>query len=397
MIDCKYDDVFSFENIYKAHLRARLAKRDKKPIVKFEFNMLENLRKLFLELKQREFKIRRYHSFVVFEPKKREIQTLDYNVRIVQHILCDDILAPYFTKKVILDNCVCQKGKGLHFALARFEKMLRTYIRQNGDDVWVLKCDIKKYFASIPHEKLKKVICKHIKDKDIRTLIEDVIDSYHTNPEYLAKNNIKPLTENKNNDVIIINQNSKSESKKNQHEKIVSTGRGIPIGNQTSQIFGMFYLDSLDCFIKEKLKIKIYSRYMDDFILIDKDKAVIERAYDEIKKKVSELGLELNSKTQIFPLRNGVKYLGFRYYITPSGKLIKQVAKKTKKRMRWRVRLLKRAYADGTIDKERVKASLCAFHGHLKHANCFKLERELQEPLKEILKPLNKTEKQKGE
>ena len=118
MIDLKYDEVFSFERINKAHIRGgRLSKRKKKPIVKFELALLTNVQDIFHKLHEKKYKFGGYNHFVVFEPKEREIQTLKYDDRVVQHILCDDILAPYFTKHAIIDNCVCQKGKGTHYAL----------------------------------------------------------------------------------------------------------------------------------------------------------------------------------------------------------------------------------------------------------------------------------------
>ena len=100
-------------------------------------------------------------------------------------------------------------------------------------------------------------------------------------------------------------------------------------------------------------------------------------ALKEITVEVDRLGLKFNSKTQIFPLKNVVTYLGFKYRVTPTGKVIKTVKPKTKRRLRSRTRLLKRAYLDGVIDSERVRQSLAAFHGHLKHAKSYRLEKEV--------------------
>lgn len=358
MIEKSYDEIFSFENIYKAHLRGRLSKRDKKPLVKFENYMLENLQDITSKLKNRTYKVKGYSSFVVFEPKMREIQNLRYADRVVQHVLCDDVLAPYFTSHAIIDNCVCQIGKGTHFALDRFQNNLQKFSRKHKNNGWVLKCDIKKYFPSIPHKQLCDIVCKHIKDKEVRALIQHIIDSYHTDIKYLEKYNIKPLATGE------------------------KTERGIPIGNQTSQIFGMFFLDKVDRLVKEKLRIKIYSRYMDDFVLVHEDKQTVVNALNEIKKLTKSLNLDLNSKTQIFPLKNGVQYLGFRFFITKTGKVVKHVVKRTTKRLRWRVRYLKRAYHDKTATKERIKQTVVAVHGHLSHADCWKLEQEFREKLK---------------
>lgn len=354
MITQTFDGVFTFEAIYRAHLRGRLAKRDKLPLVRFEASLLENIYKIYQSLAGGTFRISNYSHFTVYEPKKREIQTLRYCDRVVQHVLCDDVLQPYFSRRAILDNSVCQIGKGSHFALERFENMLRRHIKKHGASGYFLKCDILKYFPSIPHAQLKNIFCSQFADTRLKNLLAQVIDSYHTDAGYLEKYGYDCLTPDP-----------------------ARSGRGIPIGNQTSQVFGMYYLDGVDRFVKEELRVKVYSRYMDDFVLVHHDKEFLRYALKEITERVTSLGLKFNSKTRICPLKNGITYLGFRFRITPTGKIIKTVKKQTQKRLRWRARLLKKASLDGTIRPERVRQSLAAFHGHLKHARAYRLEREL--------------------
>lgn len=358
MIELTFDEVFTFEKVYAAHMRGRLAKRDKKPLVKFEAAMLYNLYDAYRKLQNGTFRIRGYNHFTVYEPKKREIQTLHYSDRVIQHVICDEVLSPYFTKRAIIDNTVCQVGKGTHFALERFEKKLRGFIRVHGSAGYILKCDILKYFPSIPHDRLKDIFCGEIRDGRLKKIVAHIIDSYNTNPSFLASYGYDCI------------QGKDGES-----------GRGVPIGNQTSQVFGMFYLDKVDRLIKEKLRVKIYSRYMDDFVLVHEDKEFLKSALEEITAVVEKLGLKFNSKTQIFPLKNGVTFLGFRYFVTPTGRLVKTVRKKTKRRIRSRARLLKKAFIEGIIDSSRVRASLAAFHGHLGHANSFRLEKEVKDKL----------------
>ncbi|MDE6868306.1 MAG: RNA-directed DNA polymerase, partial [Clostridia bacterium] len=362
MIKQTFEEVFTFEALYRAHMKGRNSKRDKKPLVRFEMTMLNHLYDIYDKILNGKFRFGNYSAFVVYEPKKREIQTLHYSARIVQHVICDDVLMPYFSKRAILDNCVCQVGKGSHFALRRFENMLRAHIRRHGVTGYILKCDILKYFPSMPHKQMKEVFCNPIKDKRLRAMIEGVIDSYHTHADYLNRYSIPPL--------------GNSER---------GTERGVPIGNQTSQVFGMYYLNAVDRFVKEKLRCKVYSRYMDDFVLVHEDKTFVQNALAEIKKIVASLGLFLNSKTQIFPIKNGVTYLGFRYVITPEGKIIKTVKKRTRTRMRWRARYIKKAYFDGAIDSDRVQMSLSAFHGHLKFGNTYKLRKELFDRLSALV------------
>ena len=363
MIKDKFEDVFCLKNLYDAHIRGRRAKRSKRPIVTYELSLMYNLQIMLDRILSGKYKVTKYHDFVVFEPKKRQIQTLLYRDRVVQHVLCDKLLAPYFTKRAILDNGVCQIGKGTHFTLDRLVKNTVKMIKREGTtDLYVLKCDIHKYFPSIPHEQLKRKVLHHIDDKRLRDFVAMVIDSYHTAPKYLVEHNI-PFAE--------------ACGPHPFNPSMVTTGRGLPIGNQTSQIFGMFYLDTLDRFVKEKLRVKCYSRYMDDFILVHPDKLFLRNALVQIKALLDDLGLQLNEKTKIFPLKNGIAYLGFKLYFYPTGKVVKKVARKTVKRFVAKARLINYAFAHGLIKVERVKSTLAAYHGHLKHGNCRKLELKL--------------------
>ncbi|MDE6188931.1 MAG: RNA-directed DNA polymerase, partial [Clostridia bacterium] len=250
--------------------------------------------------------------------------------------------------------CVCQKGKGALFALQRFEKMLREFIGEHGVKGYFLKCDVLKYFPSIPHDVLKQTICVHIADERVKKILNGIIDGYNTKREFLDRYGIEALEEGD------------------------KTGRGVPIGNQTSQLFGMYYLDPVDRLVKEKLKIKVYSRYMDDFVLAHEDLEYLRYVKTVIEEAAASLKLSLNSKTHIFPFKNGVTYLGFRYCITDDGQIIKTVKKATKRRFRQRTKLLKKAYCEGLIDAKRVDESLSAFHGHLKYSKSRKLEREIK-------------------
>lgn len=367
MIKIGFEELFTFDNLYKAHIKGRVSKRSKRPVVRYEISLSEKIKELHSQIITGKYKVGRYNSFIIFEPKQREIQTLHYSDRIVQHVICDNVIAPYFTKRAIMDNGVCQIGKGTHFTLKRFEYKLHQFIKRYGNKGYILKCDVFKYFPSVPHKQLKETILPHFRDKRLRDFMEMIIDSYHTHPEYLKKYDIPVLC------------------KVQQHKdngKMWTTGRGIPIGNQTSQIFGMFYLNKLDRFIKENLRIKIYSRYMDDFVIVHNDKEYLKEVLAKIQQIVGELGLTLNKKTKIFPLKNGVTYLGFRYQVTETGKVIKKVSKKTVVRFKARARLINRAYADGIINLDKVQSCLSAYHGHLKHGNCFKLEQNLFKRIK---------------
>lgn len=333
-----YDDLFTFENLYKAHLKARLCKRNKKDVIQFELNLSSNLWDLYDRLHDRTYRVSGYNKFTIYEPKKREIQALAYKDRIVQHCLCDNYLYPLLTARFIYDNGACQKGKGTDFAMNRLSDFFRDYYKQNKtNEGYILKADIHHYFPSINHECLKWKMRRVIQDKDILEMIERIIDSY---------------------------ENDK--------------GKGLPMGNQTSQLFALYYLDQLDRQIKERLHIKYYVRYMDDMVLIHKDKEYLQSCLKRMTETVEdELSLEFNEKTQIFPIKNGIDFLGFHFYMTETGKVIRKVRTSTKKKYKTRMKLMKRQYEDCEIELEDIKKVLPGFNGHLKRGHTYKLRKSV--------------------
>ena len=146
------------------------------------------------------------------------------------------------------------------------------------------------------------------------------------------------------------------------------------MGNQTSQLFALYYLDPLDRFIKEKLRIKHYIRYMDDLVILSDDKEHLSDCLKSMKTIVNNhLELEFNNKTQIFPIRNGVDFLGFHFYLTDSGKVIKKLRRASKVRFKNRLKQLQHEYKTGKVQLEDINMSLASYHGHLKHGHTYKL------------------------
>ena len=266
-----------FNNLYQSYLDARKGKRWKMAVVRYEVNALENTMFLHYMLTSKKYRPSPYNTFLIHEPKERVIMYNGFKDKIVQHSLCDYVLGPALSKSFIYDNYASQEGKGTHFGLDRLKYFMQRYYRQNGPAGWVLKCDITKYFYRINHDVLKSQLRRLIHDPDVLWLLDMIIDS--------------------------------------------TEGPGIPIGNHTSQWFAVLYLSGMDHMIKERLGIKFYGRYMDDFYLIHQDKDYLIYCLEEIKKYLVPLGLELNHKTAIFPLSQGIDFLGFRTYMTDSGKV----------------------------------------------------------------------------
>ncbi len=288
-----YEKIYNFENLYKAHLRARAGKRSEREVIDFENDLSRNLVGLSERLKNGTYKIKGYYSFKVYDPKERNIHALYYEDRVVQHCICDEVLEPFLDKKLIYDNCACRRNKGTHFSMNRLSRFMRSFFREYGTEGYFLKIDIRKYFDNIDHSVLKKLLDKKIPDTKVNDLLCGIIDSY-----------------------------------------FVSRGKGLPLGNQTSQWFAILYLDRTNRLIKERLKIKYYTRYIDDMILVHHDKEYLQWCLSEIQKTLKEeLHLKTNCKTQIFPIKNGVDYLGFHFYMTDTGKVIRKVRRQTKKKI----------------------------------------------------------------
>ena len=287
-----WEKIICFESLYKAHRRARLSKRHKKEVVEFENNLSENLWKMHYDLKYGRYKSGGYHTFMIYDPKEREIQAISYRDRVLQHSLCDNYLMPLLERKLIYDNVACRKRKGSSLAFSRLSRFMAEYYKKNGNKGFFIKLDIKKYFNSIDHPVLKEKLKEIVDDEKILTLLFAIIDDYSFFP-----------------------------------------GRGLPMGNQSSQCFALLYLDCIDKFIKRNLKIKYYVRYMDDFVLLVRDRDRACHCLNELVKKISDLNIVLNRKSQIIPLKNGISFLGRLFRFDKNGKIIRTLKKDSRRRI----------------------------------------------------------------
>lgn len=328
-----YERIYDFDNLHRAFKLARRGKRWKPATARFEVNLLENLLRLSRELQDRSYTLSEYHTFKVYEPKERAVMSNSFRDKVVQHSLCDNALEVLLTKNFIYDNYASQKGKGTDLGLERLDGFMHKFYRKHGTDGWVLKCDIRKYFYRIPHEYLKRVLEPYIPEEDLRWLLWYIIDS--------------------------------------------TDDPGIPIGNQSSQLLAVLALSPLDHFIKEKLGIKYYGRYMDDFYLIHHDKLYLKQCLRDIKMFLAPMGMELNEKTQIFPLKNGIDFLGFHIYLTETGKTVWKLRRRSKHNMSRKLKKFRSLLDKGQITKESIYQSYQSWRGHALRGNCHHLVREV--------------------
>ncbi len=319
---CLYARICSFENLLIASRKAQKGKRFKYSTSSFNLELEKELFSLQQKLENQTYRMGEYKHFYIYDPKRRLISAAPYADRVVQHALCN-IIEPIFDKSFIYDNYACRKDKGSHMAVDRFTEYSR------GND-YVLKCDIRHYFASIDHDALYGLIRKKIKDPKTLRLIRLIIDS--------------------------------------------TPSPGIPIGNLTSQIFANLYLNELDHHLKETIKCRCYIRYMDDLIVFDNDKSELDRIKGHIREFIKDLKLELHeNKSRAYATKKGISFLGYKIY--PAHRIVmKQNIKRIRKRLRGYFRLLQK----GVVAKDIIICSMQSWLGYALHADSYNLRRRLQ-------------------
>lgn len=318
-----YEIMYDFDNIREAYRLARRCKANSKDVSEFDVNRVYNLRTLQKRLKEKRWdEIFNYYRFYICEPKLRKVDALKFDGRVAQHVLCDNIIRPYMEPRLVKENAACRKDKGTDYARNLVKQGLVKFLKHH-DTGYVLKIDIKKFFDSIDHDVLKSML-SDFPDKEVLEFIYYIIDHV---PE--------PV--------------------------------GLPLGNQTSQWMALFYLNPLDRIIKEKYGIKVYTRYMDDFIAIHESKELLRSLHADLKQYAQEkLKLQFNDKTQITPLHKGFSFLGWKYQVTKTGGVRLYIEKGKAKEKRRKLRVLAKEYENGLVDDDKMIERLVAHQAHLK-------------------------------
>lgn len=330
----EFEKVIDFENMYKAYHKAKRGKGFKKSSARFNVMALDGINKLIEQLKNKTYKISPYNEFKVYEPKERIIQTTSFKDKVVQHSLCDNVILPRLQNIFIYDNCAGQKGKGTLFGLDRLADQMKEFYKRNGLSGYILKCDISKFFYNISHEPLKDMVEYWFGyDRDVCWLINLFIDS--------------------------------------------TDGKGIPLGNQINQGLALLYLDGMDKMIKYELGIEFYGRYMDDFYLIHPDKQYLKYCLQVLNEYLKTLDLSLNSKTQIFPFKNGVSYLGFHTYVSEHGMVIRKLKNENKRNAQRKYLKMAKLVANGKLSIGKFNTSYHAWINHILHGNCYRLKNKM--------------------
>ena len=315
----KYDNIISLENLLEAWKEFLRGKKKKADVQIFERNLMQNIISLHQDLKTKTYEHSEYEAFNISDPKPRNIHKAQVRDRLLHHAIYR-ILYPFFDRIFIADSFSCRINKGTHKAIERFRSFSNKVSKNNTKTVWVLKCDIRKFFASIDHDILKQILVEYIADRNVLWLLARVINSFHTK----GKDDM-----------------------------------GLPLGNLTSQPLVNIYMNKFDQFVKHKLKAKYYIRYADDFVILLENKNELEILLPRIGAFLrAELKLELHpNKVSIKTLASGIDFLGWVNFLKH-----RVLRTSTKKRM------LKR------IKESPISETINSYLGLLKHGDTYKIK-----------------------
>lgn len=313
----KYADIISLENLLSAWSEFHRGKKKKRDVQVFSYRLTDNIVQIMSELARKEYLHGLYHAFNISDPKPRNIHTASVKDRLLHHAIYR-VLYPFFDKTFIADSYSCRVGKGTYKALERFQYFFRKVSKNNTRTCWVLKGDIRKFFASIDQKILFGILHKYIPDKDIVCLLKKVVQSFSS----------------------------------------TGPGKGLPLGNLTSQLLVNIYMNEFDQWVKHKLKAKYYIRYADDFVIVGENKEYLQSLVPQITDFLGErLKLSLHpNKVHIKTLFSGVDFLGWIHF--PHHRVLRTVTKR---------KIFKR------VTKNARPETVQSYLGLLKHGNSSKL------------------------
>lgn len=324
------ENIIGYDALFESLEKCAKGVRWKGTVAYYIHHWTDEIKKLSDQLHDGTYKERKAKFFVITDPKTREIMSIHFRDRIYQRSLNDVAVYPQVTKSFIADNFACQKGKGTNKARDRLKEFLHQYYRKNGIDGWVLKIDIKGYYPNMNHEFAETMFKEYLDD-----------ETYQLARKVLAN---------------------------------LPGDIGYNPGSQIVQIVGITALDKVDHFVKERLRIKHYIRYMDDFVLIHKDREYLEYCLERIKEKLAENHMEVNEKkTFIQRISKPIKHLGFYFRLTETGKVVILADPKKIKHERKKIKRMVELVRKGKRSKKDVDAHFKAWKASVRYGNSYQL------------------------
>ncbi len=312
-----YDSIISVENILAAWTEFVRGKKNKPDVQEFQGHLMDNIFTLHDDLLNVRYIHGPYTAFKISDPKPRDIHKATVRDRLMHHAIYR-VLYPFFDRSWISDSFSCRLDKGTHRAMNRFRFFAGKVSRNNTQTCWVLKCDIRKFFASIDHAILIQILKDRIDDPKTISLLKNIIESFHS----------------------------------------TGPGKGLPLGNLTSQMLVNIYMNEFDQFIKHKLKATCYIRYADDFVVLSENKKYLEDLLPHIQDfLITRLKLNLHpDKVYIKTFASGVDFLGWVHF--PKHRVLRSASKKRMVR---------------NLSEDRSEPRVISYRGLLSHGNAHKL------------------------
>lgn len=328
-----YERIITTANLCAAWREFKSDKISKKDVLEFAERAEEHLVALQHDLAHGTYLHGPYKHFFVHDPKQRPIAKASVRDRILHHAICR-IVGPIFDKRFIFDSYASRKGKGTHAANERLREFARKLSQNNTRTVWLLKCDVRKFFDSVDHEILLRLCKERISDRSLLNLLRMIITSFETRP-----------------------------------------GKGIPLGNLTSQLLANVYLDQLDQFVKRELRCKWYVRYTDDFALLSDNRSELEQVLPQIRSFLHEqLQVDIHpNKIHFRKWHQGFDFLGYVHFSHH-----KLVRTKTVRRM-FRKLNDRLAGVEDDVTRERLEQAKQSYLGVLSHARSKHLARKVRQ------------------
>ena len=333
-----FNNLIQPENLFDAWESFKRDKGLKEDILMFEEKLESEIFRLYRELKTETYRHSGYESFYISDPKRRHIHKAVVRDRVLHHAIMNT-LYPLYDPTFIDYSFSCRVSKGTHKGVQALKSMILKSSQNNTKTVYILKCDIEKFFDSINHDILIEILQQRIKDEKLLGLLVGIIESFVSNKSTLF-------------------------------ERL-----GLPIGNLTSQLFANIYMDKFDQYVKHELKVKYYLRYTDDFSVVNNDQEYLLSLIPPISRFLKEsLHLKIHpQKITIEKNTRGVDFLGYVTFPHHS-----QVRKRTIQRMLRKIKEKIALHKAGTISREKLDATLASYLGVLSHADNHKISLKLK-------------------
>ncbi len=330
-----FEQMVSAESLFTAWVEFRRGKTGRRDVQEYGRHVEKNIFRLHRELAANKYKHSSYTSFFIHDPKVRHIRKACVRDRLV-HQAAYTILMQIFEPRFIHDLYSSRVGKGTHKGVNALRTLCRKVSKNNTRPCWALKCDVRKFYDTVDHGVLLEILDRSIKDPDAIGLLKEIVESFHVEG---------------------------------------TPGKGMPIGNLTSQVFTNIYLNEFDQFVKHGLRVKHYIRFADDFVLLSPSKRALEELLPKLKDYLrGKLRLELHpKKITLRPLHQGIDFLG--YVNLPHHRVLRTT---TKRRMLRKLSERHSEFFERRVTEESLNQSLQSYLGVLSHANTYELKKEIQ-------------------